>query len=95
MEYDGCTSVLVLAQINCIPVELRVCGKDLQFRALSNHSDWGTFSEPKCILSCIFLNLISIFRKVAKWFIICPKHMYICDFVPMYEGRENASFSVR
>ena len=37
----------VLVQINCIPMELCVCRKDLQFSAISNHSDWDTFSELK------------------------------------------------
>ena len=35
------------AQINRIPVELCVCRKDLKFNAILNHSDWGTFNEPK------------------------------------------------
>ena len=34
-------------QINRIPVELCVCRKDLKFNTILNHSDWGTFNEPK------------------------------------------------
>ena len=41
-------------QINCIPVELCVCRKDLKFNAILNHSDWGTFNEPKYDLSYKF-----------------------------------------
>ena len=69
----------VLIQINCIPVELFVCRKDLQFGAISNHSDWSTFSEPKYNLSHIFFKTISIFRILNNCFIVCPKHTYRCD----------------
>ena len=75
----------VLVQINCIPVELGVCRKDLQFGAISNHSDWGTFSELKYNLSLIFFKTISIFRILNNCFIVCPKHTYGCDLVFMYE----------
>ena len=88
-------SYTVLVQTNCIPVELCVCRKDIQFGAISNHSDWGTFSEPQYNLSYIFFKTISICRILNNCFIVCPKHMYKCDLVFMYEGRENASFSVR
>ena len=30
-----------------------------------------------------------------RWFIICPKHIYRCDLVFLYERRENASFSAK
>ena len=75
----------ILVQINCIPVELCVCRKDLQFGAISNHSDWGTFSELKYNLSFIFFKTISIFRILNNCFIVCPKHTYRCDLVFMYE----------
>ena len=75
----------VLVQINCIPVELGVCRKDLQFGAISNHSDWGTFSELKYNLSLIFFKTISTFRILNNCFIVCPKHTYGCDLVFMYE----------
>ena len=78
-------SYTVLVQINCIPVELCVCRKDLQFGAISNHSDWGTFSELKCNLSYKFFKTISIFRILNNCFIVCPKHTYRCDLVFMYE----------
>ena len=57
-------------QINRIPVELCVCRKDLKFNAILNHSDWGTFNEPKYNLSCKFFNTISSFRKADRWFIM-------------------------
>ena len=57
-------------QINRIPVELCVCRKDLKFIAILNHSD-----EPKVDLSYKFFDTISSFRKVDRWFIICPKHI--------------------
>ena len=82
----------VLVQINCILVELCVCRKDLQFGAISNHSNWGTFSELKYNLSHIFFKTISIFRILNNCFIVCPKHTYRYDLVFMYERRENASF---
>ena len=41
-------------QIYRIPVELCVCRKDLKFNAILNHSDWGTFNEPKYDLNCKF-----------------------------------------
>ena len=63
-------SYTVLVQINCIPVELCVCKKDLQFRAISNHSDWGTFSELKCSLSYIFFKTILTFRILNNCFIV-------------------------
>ena len=88
-------SYTVLVQINRIPVELYVCRKDLQFGAISNDSDWGTFNEPKYNLSYIFFNTISISRWLNNCFIICPEHMYRCDLVFMYERRENATFSAR
>ena len=62
-------------QINRIPVELCVCRKDLKFNAILNHSTLGTFNEPKYDLSYMFFDTISSFRKVERWFIICPKHM--------------------
>ena len=78
-------SYTVLVQINCIPVELCVCRKDLQLGAISNHSDGGTFSGLKCNLSYIFFKTISIFRILNNCFIVCPKHTYRYDFVFMYE----------
>ena len=57
----------------------------LQFGAISNHSDWGTFSELKYNLSCIFFKTISIFRISNNCFIVCPKHTFRCDLVFMYE----------
>ena len=42
-------------QINRIPVELCVCKKDLKFNAILNHSNLGTFNEPKYDLSYMFL----------------------------------------
>ena len=56
-------------QINRIPVELCVCRKDLKFNAILNHSDWGTFNEPKYDLSYKFFDTISCFRKVDRWFL--------------------------
>ena len=56
-------------QINRIPVELCVCRKD------------RTFNEPKYNLSYTFFDTISSFRKVDRWFIICPKHMLRFDLV--------------
>ena len=88
-------SYTVLVQLNFIPVELCLCRKDLQLGAISNHSDWGTFSELKYNLSYIFFKTISIPRILNNCFIVCPKHTYRCDLVFMYEWRENASFSVR
>ena len=64
-----------IVQINRIPAELCVCRKDLKFNAILNHSGWGIINEPKCDLSYMFFDKISSFRKVDKWFIICPKHM--------------------
>ena len=78
-------SYTFLVQINCIPVELCVCRKDLQFGAISNHSDWGTFSELIYNLSYIFFKTISIFRILNNCFIVCPKHTYRCDLVFVYE----------
>ena len=78
-------SYTVLVQINCIAVELCVCRKDLQFGAISNHSDWGTFSELKYNLSYIFFKTISIFRILNNCFLVSPKHTYRCDLVFMYE----------
>ena len=75
----------VLVQLNCIPVELCVCRKDLQFGAISNHSDWGTYSELKYNLSYIFFKTISIFRISNNCFIVRPKHTYSCDLVFVYE----------
>ena len=68
-------------QINRIPVELCVCRKDFKFNTILNHSDWGTFKEPKYDLSYMFFDTISSFRKVDRWFIICPKHMCRFDLV--------------
>ena len=82
-------------QINCIPVELCVCRKDLKFNAILNQSDWGTFNEPKYDLSYKFFDTISSFRKVDRWFIICPKHVCRFDLVFLYERGENASISVK
>ena len=82
-------------QINRIPVELCVCRKDLKFNAILIHSDWGTFNEPKYDLSYMFVDTISSFRKVDRWFIICPKHMCRFDLVFLYERRENAPISVK
>ena len=65
-------------QINRIPVELCGCRKDLKFNAILIHSDWGTFNEPKYDLSCKFFDTVSRFRKVDRWYIICPKH--VCRF---------------
>ena len=53
-------------QINRIPVELCVCRKDLKFNAILNHSDWGTFNEPKNDLSCKFQFLIR-YQVLEKW----------------------------
>ena len=75
----------VLVQINCIPVELCVCRNDLQFSAISNHPDWGTYSELKYNLSYIFFKTISIFRILNNCFIVFPKHTYRCALVFMYE----------
>ena len=82
-------------QINRIPVEVCVCRKDLKFNAILNHSDWGTFNEPKYDLSYKFFDTISRFRKVDRWFITCPKHMCRFDLVFLYERRENTSISVK
>ena len=82
-------------QINRIPVELCVCRKDLKFNAILNHSDWGTFSEPKYDLSYKFFDTISSFRKMDRWLIIFPKHMCRFDLVFLCERRENASISVK
>ena len=82
-------------QMNRIPVELCVCRKDLKFNTILNHSDWGTFNEPKYDLSYIFFDTISSFRKVDRWFIICAKHMCRFDLVFLYERRENASISAK
>ena len=67
---------------------------DLKFNAILNHSDWGTFNEPKYDLSHLFFYTISSFRMVDRWFIICPKHIFRFDIVFLYERRENASISV-
>ena len=80
--------------INCIPVELCVCRKDLKFNAILNHSDWGTFNEPKSVLSYMFFDTISSFKKVGRLLIICPKHMYRFNLIFQCERRENASISV-
>ena len=72
-----------------------MCRKDLKLIAILNHSDWGTFNEPKYNLSTKFFDTISSFRKVDRWFIICPKHMCRFDLVFLYERRENASISVK
>ena len=79
-------------QINRIPVELCVCIKDLKFNTILNHSDWGTFNEPKYDLSYKFFDTMSSFRKVDRWFIICPKHN-MCRFnlIFLYKQREYAS----
>ena len=82
-------------QINRVPMELCVCRKDLKFNAILNHSDWGTFNEPKYDLSYKFFDTISSFRKVDRWFIICSKHMFRFDLVSLYERRENATISVK
>ena len=82
-------------QINRIPVELCVCRKDLKFNAILNHTDWGTFNEPKYDLSYKFFDTTSSLRKVDRWFIICPKHLFRFDLVFLYERRENASISVK
>ena len=82
-------------QINCIPVELCLCRKDLKFNAILNHSDWGTFNEPKYDLSYKFFDTISSFRKVDRYFVICLKHMSSFDLVFLYERRANASISVK
>ena len=78
-------SYTVLVQINFIPVELCLCRKDLQWGAISNHSDWGTFSELKYNLSYIFFKTISIPRILNNCFIVCPKHTNRCDLIFMYE----------
>ena len=82
-------------QINRIPGELCVCRKDLKFNVILIPSDWDIFNEPKYDLSYIFFDTISSFRKVDRWFIICPKHMCRFDLVFLYERRENASISVK
>ena len=82
-------------QINRIAVELCVCRKNLKFNAILNHSDWGTFNEPKYDLSDKFFDTISCFRKMDRWFIICSKHVCRFDLVFLYERRENASISVK
>ena len=86
---------ITFVQINRIPMKLCVCRKDLKFNAILNHSDWGTFNEPKYDLSFKFFDMISRFGKVGRWFIICPKHMCRFDLVFLYERRENASISVK
>ena len=86
---------ITFVQINRIPVELCVCRKDLKFNAILNHSDWGIFNEPRYDLSYKFFDTISSFRKVDRWFIICPNHMCRFDLVFLYERRENASISVK
>ena len=70
-----------------------MCRKDLKFNAILNHSDWGTFNEPKSVLSNMFFDTISSFKKVGRLLIICPKHMYRFDLVFQCERRENASIS--
>ena len=82
-------------QINRIPVELCVCRKDLKFNAILNQSDRGIFNEPKYNLSYKFFDTISSFRKVNRWFIICPKHMCRFERVFLYEQGENASISFK
>ena len=82
-------------QINHIPVELCVCRKDLKFNTILNHSDWGTFNEPKYDLSYKFFDTISSFRKVDRSFIIWPKHMCRVNLIFLYEQREYASISVK
>ena len=82
-------------QINRIPVELCVYRKDLKFNAILNHSDWGTFNEPKYDLSYMFFDTISSFIKMDRWFITCPKHMCRFYLVFLYERRENAPISVK
>ena len=72
-----------------------MCRKDLKFNTILNHSDWGTFNEPKYDLSYMFFDTISSFRKVDRWFVICPKHICRFDLVFLYERRENASISVK
>ena len=68
-------------QINHIPMELGMCRKDLEFNAILNHTDWGTFNKPKYDLRYMFFDTISSFRMIDRWFIICPKHMYRFDLV--------------
>ena len=43
-----------------------MCRKDLKVIAILNHSDWGTFNEPKYNLSNKFFDTISSFRKVDR-----------------------------
>ena len=62
-----------------------MCRKDLKFNAILNHSDWGTFNEPKYDLSHMFFDTISSFTMVERWFIICPKHMCRFDLIFLYE----------
>ena len=62
-------------------MELGMCRKDLEFNAILNHTDWGTFNKPKYDLSYMFFDTISSFRMIDRWFIICPKHMYRFDLV--------------
>ena len=73
-----------------------MCRKYLKFNAILNHSDWGTFNEPKYDLSFKFFDTISSFKKVDRWFTIRPKHK-LCrfDLVFLYERRENASILVK
>ena len=52
-------------QINRIPVELCVCRKDLKFNTILNHSDWGTFNEPKYDLSYIYL--LIRYQVLERW----------------------------
>ena len=82
-------------QMNRIPVELCVCRKDLKFGNILNHSDWGTFNEPKYDLRYKLFDTISSFRMVDRWFIICAKHMCRFDLVFLYERKENTSISVK
>ena len=72
-----------------------MCRKNLKFNAILNHSDWGTFNEPKYDLSHKFFDTMLSFRKLDRWFIIYPKHMCRFDLVFLYERRENASVSVK
>ena len=54
-----------------------MCRKDLKFNAILNHSDWGTFNEPKYDLSHMFFDTISSFTMVERWFIIIMSKAYV------------------
>ena len=42
-----------------------MCRKDLKFNAILNHSDWGTFNEPKYDLSYKFFFIR--YQVLERW----------------------------